>query len=137
MKKSKAITLIISFFLLIIFSGCNSIVDCIAGSRPDLVSKELSIGAIHQSYTETITFKMLHEITDDFYISDVLIKGNLPPNVTYSRLGRDINFSGVPNVRGTYEFTVEITVKPYTYDEDGSDNMCSDTASKNYKITIT
>ena len=80
---------------------------------------------------------MLHEITNNFYISDVLIKGNLPPNVNYSDLGNTITFSGVPNVRGTYEFTVEITVKPHTYNEDGSDHMCSDTASKNYKITIT
>src|SRR5689334_18631983 len=108
MKKNKAVKIITLFFLLITFSGCDSIIDCVAGSRPDLVSKDLSIGTIHHSYTETITFEMLHEITDDFYISDVLIKGNLPPNVNYSDLGNTITFSGVPNVRGTYEFTVEI-----------------------------
>ena len=136
MKKNKAFKIITLFFLLITFTSCNSIVDCVAGSRPDLVSKDLSIGTIHHSYNETITFEMLHEVTEDFYISNVSIKGNLPPNVNYSNLSRDINFSGVPNVSGTYEFTVEITVKPYTYDEDGSDNMCSDTTSKNYKITI-
>ncbi|WP_300569617.1 hypothetical protein [Flavobacterium sp.] len=136
MKKNKTFKIITLFFLLITFSGCDSIIDCIAGIRPELVAKDLNVGINHHSYTETVTFEMLHDDTTDYYISDVLIKGNLPPNINYSTSGQVLTFNGVPNVTGTYEFTVEITVKPYTYNEDGGDNLCSSTATKNYKITI-
>lgn len=136
MKINNVFKIIVLFFVLITFTNCNSIIDCIAGLRPELIAKDLNPAAIHQNYNENITFEMQHGNTTDYFISDVVIKGNLPPHISYNESGNTINFSGVPDTRGTYEFSVEITIEPYTYNEDGSNNLCTDTASKNYKITV-
>lgn len=137
MKKSKIVKIIFSFLLLLSFTNCDSVADCILGINPKLISKELNVGEAFYQYNDNITFEMQHATTDDYFISDILIEGNIPPNITYTLLNNHtINFSGVPETKGTYEFTVQITVHPYVNNSDGSNDMCSETSSKKYKITI-
>jgi hypothetical protein len=137
MKKNKTVKSIILFFLLLSFTNCESVADCLLGINPNLISKELNVGEVFYQYNDNLTFEMQHANTDDYFISDILIEGNFPPNINYDLLNNQtINFSGVPETKGTFEFTVQITVHPYVKNADGSTNMCSDTSSKKYKIII-
>ncbi len=137
MKKNKTVKIIILFFLLISFINCETASDCIAGIKPNLISKELDVGAIFQHYNDTLTFEMINANTNDYLISEISVEGNLPPNINYNILNNStINFSGIPNTKGTYAFTVKITVRPYIYNSDGTDDMCGNISSKKYKIII-
>ena len=136
MKKIKTIQIIVLFYLLFSFSSCDSVVDCLYGISPNLISKELNACDVYHQYNDNVTFEMLNTNTNDYVISDISFDGNLPPGINYSILDNSINFTGVPDTKGTFEFTIKITVRPYVPNSDGSNNMCGDTSSKQYKIII-
>ena len=135
--QNKTVTILFIFFFLVSFTGCETIADCLYRIEPNLISKELNVGTRYQSYNDNLTFEMIRANDDDYLISDVSIEGNLPPNISYSTSNNNtINFTGTPNVAGNYPFTVTITVHPYVYNEDGSDDLCGNKASKHYEIII-
>lgn len=119
-----------------LFTNCETIMDCISRIKPDLLSKELYFGTVDKNYNDSVTFQMIRGNTDDYFISEVSIEGNLPPNIKYIQNNKSVIFSGIPTTPGIYEFTVTITVQPYTYNSDGTDDLCGDVASKKYKIII-
>ncbi|WP_264543554.1 MULTISPECIES: hypothetical protein [Flavobacterium] len=89
-----------------------------------------------QQYNDNITFEMENTSTDNYYISDILIEGNLPPGINYKKFNSNgINFYGAPNTTGTYSFTVKIKARP-NYSTDGSTEMCDNIASNNYSIKV-
>jgi hypothetical protein len=110
--------------------------DCISRIKPVLLSKELIVGTVNKNYNNSVTFQMIRGNTDDYLISEVSMEGNLPPNIKYIKNNSSLNFSGIASTPGIYEFTVIITVRPYTYNSDGTDDLCGDVASKKYKIII-
>lgn len=137
MKKNKTVKLIILFFLLLSFTNCESVAECVLEINPNLISKELNTCEVFHQYNDNVTFEMHNANTNDYLISDISFEGNLPPGINFTILnGHTINFSGVPDTLGTFEFTIKITVRPYVNNPDGGNNMCSDTSSKNYKIVI-
>jgi hypothetical protein len=136
MKINKPIKISILLFFLMLFTNCETITDCISRIKPDLMSKELSVGAVYQNYNDSVTFQMIRGNTDDYLIYEVSVEGNLPPNIKYYWNNDTINFNGIPNTAGVYEFTVTIFVKPYEYNSDGTDDLCGNGASKKYKIII-
>jgi hypothetical protein len=137
MKKNKSAKVIILLLLAILLTNCDHISDCITAIKPNLISKVLNTGNVAQSYNDNITFEMANANDSDYLISDVSIDGTLPPNINYSVLNNNtIVFSGYPNTWGNYQFTVKITVRPYNYNPDGSDDMCGNVSSKKYEIII-
>ena len=126
--------LVLLFFAL---SSCETVADCIVGIKPELVEKTFPNGNTFQHYHESITFNMHHAHTEDYFISEVSVEGELPPGVNYNLDNlRTIILDGNPNTSGTYNFTFKITVRPYIYNEDGSDDLCGNTAQSHYKIVI-
>lgn len=137
MKKNKPIKIISLVFLLLLFTNCETIIDCISRIEPRLISKELSAGTIYKNYNDNVSFEMVRANTSDYYISDISVEGNLPPNVNYKILSNGIiKFSGIPQAIGIYEFTISITVSPNVYNSDSTDGLCGDTASNKYRIII-
>lgn len=138
MKKYKTSKIILLFFLLLSFSGCETVSDCIVAIKPHLISKELSAGTISKNYNDSVIFEMRHANTNDYMLSSVSIdEGKLPPGINYSVGNNDnIIFSGIPTAKGTYEFTLGISVRPYNYNEDGTDDLCGNYSSEKYKIII-
>jgi hypothetical protein len=137
MKKNKLSKIILLFFLLLSFTSCETIADCIIGIKPNLISKELNTGIIYNKYDDNVTYEMLNTKTGEYIISSISIKEPLPPGINYSIVyNNKVNFSGTPTTRGTYEFTVSITVRPSAYNDDGTDDLCGNTSSKKYKIII-
>lgn len=126
--------LVLLFFSL---SSCESVSDCILGIKPELVEKTFPNGNTFQHYHESIAFNMKHANTKDYFINEVSIEGKLPPGVNYSIDDLStIILNGNPNTSGTYDFKFKITVRPYIYNEDGSDNLCGNVAENDYRITI-
>ncbi|TPG41548.1 hypothetical protein [Flavobacterium pectinovorum] len=137
MQKYKRSKIILLFFFLLSFTSCETVSDCIVGIRPNLIAKELTAGIISIKYDDNITYEMLNTKTGEYGISSISIKDVLPPGINYSIVNNNkINFSGIPTTRGTYEFTISITVRPSTYNDDGTDDLCGDSTSKKYKIVI-
>jgi hypothetical protein len=123
--------------LMLLLIGCQTVADCVIAIKPYLVSKELSNGIIGHSYDDSVTFEMQHADTDDYFISNIVIEGNFPQGLTYSLAnGKTISFNGTPGSVGTFEFKVRITVRPYIYNSDGSDNLCGNVSTEDYKITV-
>ena len=126
--------LVLLFFTL---SSCESVADCIVGIKPELVEKTFSNGNTFQHYRDIIAFNMKRADTEDYFISEVSVDGDLPPGINYSLENlRTIILDGNPNTRGTYNFRFKITVRPYIFNEDGGDNLCGNVAENDYTITI-
>ncbi len=137
MNKTTVFKLSFLFFIPIIFTNCDkNSTDCLLGIRPNLISKEMSTAVAFQQYNDNITFEMENTSTDNYYISDILIEGNLPPGINYKKFNSNgINFYGAPNTTGTYSFTVKIKARP-NYSTDDSTEMCDNIASNNYSIKV-
>lgn len=137
MKKNIIFRLSCLFFILISFTNCDeNTTDCLLGIRPKLISKEMNPAVAFQQYNDNIIFEMENTNTDNYHISDIVIEGNLPPNINYKKFNSNaINFYGAPNTTGTYSFTVKIKAQP-NYSDEGSDNMCENIASNNYTIIV-
>jgi hypothetical protein len=135
--KTHFITKIALLFSVIIFSGCDNVIDCISDIRPELVAKELDNGRVYQQYSDDVEFEMNNAVTDDYYISEIKISGNLPPGISHAQSSSStIRFSGKPRTTGTYNFTVKITVDTSVTSDSGSDGTCSNQTSKSYKIVV-
>lgn len=137
MKKNTTFRLLFLFFILISFNNCDDkTTDCLFGIRPKLVSKEMNTAVAFQQFNDNITFEMENTSTDNYYISDILIEGNLPPGINYKKFNSNgINFYGAPNTTGAYSFTVKIKARP-NYSTVGTTEMCDDIASNNYTIKV-
>lgn len=136
-KKYQLAKIIILLLLIFITTSCQTIADCIDRTKPELISKELRTGVYDVMYEDNVNFEMIRGNTDEYYISSASIEGKLPPGFNYSVINYNtVNFRGTPIKDGTYEFTLLITVSPHTRNEDGSDNLCGNTASKKYTIKI-
>lgn len=125
------------FFLLITFTNCDeNTTDCLLGIKPNLISKQMNTAVAFQQYSDNIYFEMANTSTDSYFISDIIIEGNLPPGINYKKFNSNgINFYGAPNTTGTYSFTVRIKVQP-NYSNNGSTEMCDDMTSNNYTIKV-
>ena len=134
--KTNFITTISVLFSVLIFSGCDNVVDCISDIRPKLIAKELDNGRVLQQYSDDVEFEMNNAVTDDYYISEIKISGDLPPGITQAQSGSNtIHFSGKPRTTGTFNFTVKITVSG-SDNTNGGDGTCSNVASKSYTIVV-
>jgi len=128
---------ILPLLLLMMLSSCNSILDCvISDTRPELEDRELSSCQRFLFYNELLSVEMQNASNSDYYISDVATTGNVPDGSTCVAEGMDVRISGTPVDFGTYEFAIEITVKPYIVNEDGSGGICSTQSKKNYSISV-
>lgn len=134
----------IYFLIIISFSRCAELIDCIASARPDIKSKNLIVGYIGSNYNDFIDSEVTNEINDNNYNYYFSLSGNLPPGVSFYTQGRRIILTGNPIATGIYTFTVTLTVDPFEYYnpnqsffEDGN-RICfgDDTTSKDFKITI-
>lgn len=135
--KKKFMPRIIVFWLSIkLFTGCETVADCIVGINPNLISKELAEGSVGKNYSDSLTFEMEHANNKDYYISDISIEGDLPPGIEKFATYDTITFSGIPTNSGEFNFTVKITVDPYIYNSDGTDDLCGNVSLENYKIII-
>jgi hypothetical protein len=136
MIKKPSIFKIVILCSFIIVTGCQEVLDCIAGIKPNLIEKELATGSISQHYNDNVAFEMEHADTEDYFINDLSIEGNLPPGIGNFITQNAITFNGMPTNTGEYEFIIKITVSPHTSNADGSDDMCGNVSSKHYRIII-
>ena len=93
-------------------------------------------GMLYQNYSETITYEVKNANTANYHISELSLEGNFPPNFNYTYAGDTITFTGLPNISGTYEFTVKISVAPNVTDTVGANSLCGTTDYETYKIVI-
>lgn len=137
MKKHIFSKVVILLVMILPFTSCETVLDCITGKKPNLISKELSTGSTYIGYNDNITFEMKKAKTEDYIISSVSIDGNLPSGINYSVVDNSkVNFKGTPNKSGTFEFTVTIYVRKSAYNEDEKDDLCENGSSQKYKIVI-
>jgi hypothetical protein len=137
MRRIKLNILIPIFLIFFIFflNCCEDVEKCIIPIHPNLIAKELKEGYISINYEENIQFEMEHADAGDYNISEITIEGNLPENISYKSTNKKIVLSGVPTLKGVYEFKITIKVSKNIYAE-GNGELCSDTATQSYKISI-
>lgn len=115
--------------------SCETIVDCLLKIEPYIEDKNLNNGVFMQPYEDFVVVGV-ENADDSLYIIDkATIDGDLPPGVTSSYNGRKVTFSGTPSVSGTYEFKVTVVLVD-TDSETNNDNLCGNTTSKSFQITI-
>lgn len=120
-----------------IFTGCETIIDCITGINPKLVPKDLAYGHLNQRYSEDVVFEMDNASAGNYYIDGADIAGDLPPGISCSISGSDtIHFQGKPTKAGACRFKVKISVNSNLNNSDGSADMCNSVASKEYMIIM-
>jgi len=124
----------IFLFTFLLFS-CESVVDCILKLEPYIEEKNLSNGIVMQSYNDFIVVRVQNGNDENYLIDSITIEGDLPIGVSSSYSYRKTTFSGTPTVAGVYNFNITIVVK-YKDDNTNNDNLCGNTVSKSYQITI-
>jgi len=137
MKQQIIILLIISFFSLL---SCEEIVECIINKRPELPNIRLEDGHTNNYYTDEFVAEIKNEPHDDDYGYSFDLYGDLPTGLEMIIDYRKVVFEGLPTEKGTYTFTVFLSVDPPEYyDEDSGeyeDSLCSSSTSKTYTILI-
>ena len=89
-KRIRKLYPFICFLIIILFSGCAELIDCIASARPDIKSKNLIVGYIGSNYNDFIDSEVTNEINDNNYNYYFSLTGNLPPGINYYPQGRRI-----------------------------------------------
>lgn len=140
MKKSAHLLL---SFILLSFTGCQDILECIINRRPELVNKTLAVAQVDQYYTETITADIKNEPLDDYYSYYFSINGELPRGIEYSIDYRTINLEGIPLDSGSYKFKVRLGAAQYNNYSDACENqlndcdgLCEESTTKEYTIVV-
>ncbi|QXP59228.1 hypothetical protein [Olleya sp. HaHaR_3_96] len=125
-------------FLVLLLSSCDAdtIASCIIGIRPVLEEKELTDGQRNLPYSDYVNVEIENAMDSDYFIESVEVNEDLPNGIIYSFSNRTITFDGVSSVAGNFEFEVRVIVRPYIFEDDGSDNLCSNASSREYTIKI-
>jgi len=131
-------SLILISVLALLLNSCDAdtIASCLIGIRPVLEEKELTDGQKNLSYSDNIIVEIENALDSDYFIENVEINEDLPNGIIYNVSNRTITFEGVPNEIGNFEFEVRVIIRPYIYEDDGSDNLCSNASSRIYMIKI-
>lgn len=141
--KTKAFNLKILTFLIVstlLFSGCqlflDEAVDCIAKVKPKLPSKDLVTGAIDIEYSDSITASAINAPDDDIYSYYFEITGRPPHGINYFIDHRRIYFNGIPTEKGSFSFSIRLTIGEGVIIP--ADGICfsDDSTSKKYTIII-
>ena len=109
--------------------------DCILKIEPQIVEKNLNNGIVSQLYEDYVAVTIVNAPDDNYYIKDFSIEGNLPPGITATPDGTKLYLDGRPTLAGTYDFNVTLILTDYD-DETNNDNLCGNTISKPFQITI-
>lgn len=137
MKKRISLLLFLSFFM---FSGCEDILDCVFNRRPEIHDKTFKDGILGVYYYQEVTTEIKNEPRDNDYGYNYEVYGNLPEGLQMFVNYRTVSFEGTPELSGSYAFTLVLYVDPplrYNNDTDQfEDNMCSESTSKEFTITI-
>jgi hypothetical protein len=137
MKRPIIFLFLVSFFC---FSSCEEIVECIINKRPELPDKRLEDGYTNSYYTDELIAEIKNEPHDDDYGYFFDLYGDLPEGLDMIIDYRKVIFEGLPTEKGTYNFTIYLSVDPPEYYDDDSgeyeDSLCSSSSSKSYTIII-
>ncbi len=137
MKQSKrTITLFLSIFTVVLFTGCDEVFECIFNIEPEIHDRPLEIGIVGERYYDIITAEISNEVNDNDYFYDFGIVGELPPGVFYDINRRSIELFGVPEEPGNYRFRVELSVESFDFDGFDGSPTCSDFVVRDFVIQV-
>lgn len=120
--------------ILLSFS-CETVVDCLLKINPYIEDKNLSYGNTMQSYEDFIIVRVENAADENYTINTISIEGDLPPGISSTYNDRKISFTGIPTQFGTFNFKVTVVLvdnDPTT----NNDDLCGNTTSKSFQITI-
>jgi len=133
-------TLTMVLLTTLLFSGCelflNEAVDCIAKVKPKLPDNNLAEGKLGIEYFETITASATNHVNDDDFAYYFNMIGRPPRGINYVFDHRKIYFSGIPTEKGTFSFSIDLSIgEGLVFNDDG---ICfsDDSTSKIYTIII-
>ncbi len=137
MQKQLSFILFLSFFM---FSSCEDLLDCIVNRRPEIHDKTFKDGTIGVYYYQEVTTEIKNEPRDNDYGYNYELVGSLPDGLQMFVNYRTVSFEGTPEVVGAFKFSLLLYVDPplsYDYDTNQYEEvMCSESTSKQFKITI-
>ena len=139
----KTVSLGFLFTIILLFTSCQDILECVINRHPELQNKTLSIAQVNESYFETIQAEIKNEPLDDSYDYYFSIDGLLPGGVNFYVDFRTAIFEGVPLQTGTYKFALRLRVSQannYSYDCENDfndcDGLCTESTSQAYTIIV-
>ncbi len=130
----KTAILVISLFVLLTFTGCDVLADCLINGRAALYDKDFPTATSGNYYSEKVGAEVKDEPLDNDYYYMFDVTGEVPPGILYSVDYREIHFYGIPQEPGTYNFTIHLDVDH----KDSYRNDCfdKDKTSKTYSIIV-
>ena len=133
--------IIVSTILIVINFGCKQVLDCaIFPNDVSIQDRNFPIGIVSSNFHQTILCSVSAITSEKSIISYYDIEGDLPPGI-HSRAIKTTNnyilIAGKPTTKGTYSFTLTVRMdKHLPFPDDDTDEICNDTDTKTYTITI-
>ena len=135
-NKRKILGLFALIGALFFLQGCDEIAECVFGINPEIHNRPLAVAFVGEPYDEIITAEVSNEVFDNDYIYNFDVFGDLPPGLFFDFDRRSVEIYGVPEVEGTYNFTIELFVE--NFDEDGFDGSptCDESTERQFSIRV-
>lgn len=131
------------FFLFILNTACQDVLECVINRHPELQDKRLKEGHVNAYYFEEINAQINNEPFDDSYYYYFTVSGKLPRGITSSVGYRSVVIEGTPLEPGRFPINIHLSASQTDdyYDDCESqfndcDGLCSESTSKRYTILI-
>lgn len=123
-------------------SSCRKTIECkVNPIKAELQQKQLPDGTIGLSYSTMIYYSARSGDSKHYKLTDFKIKGDMPKGLSISPFYVNTTsfiINGKPSEKGTFKFSINIEMDKNTDFTDASmiEDMCNDTDTKEYSITI-
>lgn len=124
------------FLFIFTFLSCDEELECLFGLRPEINENSVSAAVVNQEYFDRITAEVDNAVNDDSFDYFFTITGDIPEGIDVLFFPRSIDFIGVPEEAGTFNFTVFLAVEKI---EDGrldSSPTCTDSVSTDFTLVV-
>ena len=123
---------LIAFTLL----SCDEELECLFGLEPEINEKSISSAVVNQQYFDRITAEVDNAVNDDSFDYFFTITGDIPEGIDVISFPRSIEFIGVPEETGFFDFTVFLAVEKIKNGRLDSSPTCEDTARTDFTLFV-
>ncbi|WP_296313163.1 hypothetical protein [Winogradskyella sp. UBA3174] len=120
-----------------LFFSCNDFLGCIFPREPELDNRQFPIGSTESYYYVDLNAQIINEPRDEDYDYYFEVE-DLPLGLDYFVNFRTISIEGTPEVKGTFDITIFVTVDgPFRlFTDEEPEILCKYSTSKTYTVIL-